>query len=92
MNKRLKDYAVEATISDSGVRAAVITVMAESKAEAIIWVVNSYDVLAVYGVERVDFHHDRDLTPAQAEALDAAAARPPIKIKARDLPSRKRKG
>ncbi|MDB2318024.1 helix-turn-helix domain-containing protein [bacterium] len=38
-----------------------------------------------------DFHQDRDLTPAQAAALDAAAARPPVKIKARDLPSRKRK-
>ena len=38
-----------------------------------------------------DFHQDRDLTPAQAAALDAAAARPPVKIKARDLPSRKKK-
>ena len=36
------------------------------------------------------FHQDRDLTPTQAEALDAAAARPPVKIKARDLPSRKK--
>lgn len=35
-----------------------------------------------------DFHQDRDLTPTQAAALDAAAARPPVKIKARDLPSR----
>ena len=36
----------------------------------------------------IDFHQDRNLTPAQAAALDAAAARPPVKIKARDLPSR----
>ncbi len=35
--------------------------------------------------------HDNDLTPAQAEALDRATARPPVKIKCRDLPSRKRK-
>ena len=34
-------------------------------------------------------YHDNDLTPAQAEALDRAAARPPVKIKCRDLPSRK---
>ena len=38
-----------------------------------------------------DFHQDRDLTPVQAATLDAAVARPPVKIKARDLPSRKRK-
>ena len=36
-----------------------------------------------------DFHQDRDLTPAQAEALDRAAARPPVKIKCRDLPKSK---
>jgi transcriptional regulator with XRE-family HTH domain len=38
-----------------------------------------------------DFHQDRDLTAAQAAALDAAAERSPVKIKTRDLPSRKRK-
>lgn len=32
---------------------------------------------------------DNDLTPAQAEALDRAAARPPVKIKCRDLPKSK---
>ena len=36
-----------------------------------------------------DFHQDRDLTPAQAEALDRAAARPPVKIKCRDFPRSK---
>tara|TARA_B100001939_G_C16686914_1_gene506880 strand:- start:207 stop:587 length:381 start_codon:yes stop_codon:yes gene_type:complete len=36
------------------------------------------------------FHQDRYLTPAQAAALDAAAERPPSKIKGRDLPSRKK--
>ena len=36
-------------------------------------------------------YQDNDLTPAQAEALDRAAERPPVKIKCRDLPSRKRK-
>ena len=37
-------------------------------------------------------YKDNDLTPAQAEALDRAAERPPVKIKCRDLPSRKIKG
>lgn len=42
-------------------------------------------------LEVIDFlgDQDNDLTPAQAEALDRAAARPPVKIKCRDLPSRK---
>ena len=39
---------------------------------------------------KADFHQDRDLTQAQAEALDEAAERPPAKIKGRDLPSQKR--
>ena len=34
-------------------------------------------------------YQDNDLTPAQAEALDRAAARPPVKIKCRDLPKSK---
>jgi transcriptional regulator with XRE-family HTH domain len=38
-----------------------------------------------------DFPLDRQLTKEQAEALDAASARQPAKIEARDLPSRKRK-
>lgn len=44
-------------------------------------------------LEVIDFlgDQDNDLTPAQAEALDRATARPPVKIKCRDLPSRKRK-
>ena len=37
-----------------------------------------------------DFHEDRELTQAQAEALEAASKRPPVKAKTRELPSRKR--
>lgn len=34
--------------------------------------------------------NDRELTQAQAEALDAASSRPPVEVKTRELPSRKR--
>lgn len=34
--------------------------------------------------------NDRELTQAQAEALDAAGSRPPVEVKTRELPSRKR--
>ena len=37
-----------------------------------------------------DFFTDRELTPKQAESLDAASSRPPVKVKTRQLPSRKR--
>lgn len=38
-----------------------------------------------------DFPQDRDLTEAQAAALDAALARQPSRVRVRDLPSRKGK-
>ena len=37
-----------------------------------------------------DFFDDRELTQAQAEALDAASSRPSVNVKTRELPSRKR--
>ena len=37
-----------------------------------------------------DFFNDRELTQAQAEALDAASSRPPVNVKTRELPSRKK--
>ena len=37
-----------------------------------------------------DFFNERELTQAQAEALDAASARPPVNVKTRKLPSRKK--
>lgn len=37
-----------------------------------------------------DFFNDRELTHAQAAALDAANSRPPVNVKTRELPSRKR--
>ena len=37
-----------------------------------------------------EFHDDRELTAAQAAALEAASKRPPAKVKTRELPSRKR--
>lgn len=36
-----------------------------------------------------DMLNDRELTPAQADAIDAAALRPPVDVKTRELPSRK---
>ena len=39
-----------------------------------------------------DFHEDQDLTEEQAKAIEAASKRPPVKVKTRDLPTRKRKG
>jgi len=36
-----------------------------------------------------DMFNDRELTPAQADAIDAAASRPPVDVKTRELPSRK---
>ncbi len=36
-----------------------------------------------------DMFNDRELTPAQADAIDAAALRPPVNVKTRELPSRK---
>ena len=38
-----------------------------------------------------DFFADRELTEEQAKAIDAASLRSPVKVKTRDLPSRKRK-
>ena len=38
-----------------------------------------------------DYFADRELTEEQAKAIEAASSRPPVKVKARDLPSRKRK-
>ncbi|WP_417730838.1 helix-turn-helix domain-containing protein [Rosistilla oblonga] len=35
-----------------------------------------------------EFFNDRELTAAQAEALDAAISRPPARVKTRELPSR----
>ncbi|QDV42215.1 antitoxin HipB [Stieleria neptunia] len=35
-----------------------------------------------------EFFNDRELTAAQAEALDAAISRPPAQVKTRELPSR----
>lgn len=37
-----------------------------------------------------DFFADRELTPEQAKSLEAASLRPPVKVKTRELPSRKR--
>jgi len=37
-----------------------------------------------------DFFADRELTHEQAKALEAASQRPPVKVKPRELPSRKR--
>ena len=37
-----------------------------------------------------DFFSDRELSPEQAKSLDAASLRPPVKVKTRELPSRKR--
>ena len=37
-----------------------------------------------------DFLADRELTPEQAKSLEAANLRPPVKVKTRELPSRKR--
>ena len=37
-----------------------------------------------------DFPQERELTAAQAKALDAAAAGQPIQLEAQDLPSRKK--
>lgn len=37
-----------------------------------------------------DFFADHELTPEQAKALEAASLRPPVKVKMRDLSSRKR--
>lgn len=37
-----------------------------------------------------DFLADRELTPEQAKSLEAASLRPPVKVKTRELPSRKR--
>lgn len=37
-----------------------------------------------------DFFADQELTPEQAKALEAASSRPPVKVKTRVLPSRKR--
>jgi len=37
-----------------------------------------------------DFFNDRELTRAQAEALDAASSRAPVSVKTRELPSRKK--
>lgn len=37
-----------------------------------------------------DFFNDRELTQAQADALDTASSRPPANVKTRELPSRKR--
>ena len=39
-----------------------------------------------------DFHEDQDLTEEQEKAIEAASKRPPVKVKTRDLPTRKRKG
>jgi len=38
-----------------------------------------------------DFFADRELTEEQAKAIEAASSRPPVKVKTRELPSRKRK-
>lgn len=38
-----------------------------------------------------DFFVDRELTDKQAKAIEAASSRPPVKVKTRELPSRKRK-
>ena len=38
-----------------------------------------------------DFFEDQELTEEQAKALDAASQRQPVKVKTRELPSRKRK-
>lgn len=37
-----------------------------------------------------DFFSDRELSPEQAKSLEAASLRPPVKVKTRELPSRKR--
>jgi hypothetical protein len=38
-----------------------------------------------------EFQEDRELTEEEAKALDAALARPPVKVDARPLPSRRDK-
>ena len=38
-----------------------------------------------------DFFADRELTEQQAKAIEAASSRPQVKVKTRELPSRKRK-